>query len=301
MSERKWIGLFDHWQPKANPLTVLAPTCFILTASEIMGRTKSESWLREKIGSVDRAGRYLLSRKSENGLISGAGFYVECPPRNQWDGVTQCYVVKAFRDLAGLHRMVGDPRTAGLWTARAEELGAVFQRTFWRGDHFAEYVHPEHGVVDFHGLSDVNWAAIASGVAAEDQVERVWPLLVRERSLWHGDMPTQLVSMPYGYREWELNEPLPFEKSTGPLYDVAAMGRVWFLEATACLRTGQHDRLRDSVRKVCRMGQRHRWYWYERYHPLQVWDVFPAGPRGYCEYPAILVRVVLGNPDVFSK
>ena len=32
---RKWIGLFEHWQPKANPLSTLAPVCYILTAAEI--------------------------------------------------------------------------------------------------------------------------------------------------------------------------------------------------------------------------------------------------------------------------
>ena len=78
------------------------------------------------------------------------------------------------------------------------------------------------------------------------------------------------------------------------------MGRVWYLEALACLRMGAIERLRESVRKVALMGQRHEWLWYERYHPLQVWDVFPAGPHGYCEYAAILVRIVLGNPDVFA-
>jgi len=34
---------------------------------------------------------------------------------------------------------------------------------------------------------------------------------------------------------------------------------------------------------------------------LHVWDVYPAGPKGYCEYAAILARIVLGNPELFSN
>ena len=49
-------------------------------------------------------------------------------------------------------------------------------------------------------------------------------------------MPTQLVAKPYGYQDWELSEPLPWEVNAGWLYDVAAMGRVWHLEAL-CVRS----------------------------------------------------------------
>lgn len=299
MSARKWIGLFDHWQPKANPLSVLAPVSHILTASEIVQTTQSEEWLSEKLESVESAGRYLLSRRSTNGLISGAGFYVECPPRNQWDGVTQCYCTKAFQLLAEMNARLGKREAADLWTQQGNALAKVFRSIFWQRDHFAEYVHPDHGVVDFHGLSDVNWAAVAFDVATEEQARILWPLMLADKELWHGNMPTQLVSKPFAYRDWELNEPLPFAKETGPLYDVAAMGRVWYLEVLACLKMGEKDRARDSVRKVCLMGKRHNWFWHERYHPLQVWDVFPAGPCGYCEYAAILVRIVLANPELF--
>ncbi len=299
MSSRKWIGLIEHWQPKANPLSVLAPICYIMTASEIVATTQSDAWLAEKLASLEAAGNYLLSRKSGNGLISGAGFYIECPPRHQWDGVTQCFCVQAFRLLSELNTRLGRGQAAALWTQQANTLADVFRGIFWRGDHFAEYVHPDHGVVDLHGLSDVNWAAVAFDVATEAQANTLWPLMLAAKELWHGDMPTQLVSRPFVYRDWEHHEPLSFEKHTGPLYDVAAMGRVWYLEALACLKMGAHDRVRESVRMVCRMGERHDGFWHERYHPLQVCDVYPAGPRGYCEYAAILVRIVLGNPALF--
>lgn len=298
MSTRNWIGLFVHWQIVVNPLSVLAPICYIMTASDILKATQSDTWLSEKLTSIESAGKYLLSRKSTNGFISGAGFYIECPPRNQWDGVTQCYCVGAFRRLADMYARLGKMEMADSWRREANILAERFRSIFWQGDHFAEYVHPEHGVVDLHGLSDVNWASVGFDVATEEQIQALLPLMLAEKAFWHGDMPTQVVSKPLTYRDWELNEPLPF-KVGNPLYDVAAMGRAWYLEALACLKMGMEDRIRDSVHKVCQMGKRHDWLWYERYHPLEVWDVNPAGPKGYCEYAAILLRIVLGNPELF--
>ena len=97
---RSWIGLFEHWQPKANPLSTLGPVCYILTGSEIFDAASSLPWLRERLPSIEAAAKHLLSRKSENGLIAGSGFYLELPPRYAWDGVTQCYVIHAFREVA---------------------------------------------------------------------------------------------------------------------------------------------------------------------------------------------------------
>ena len=98
---RKWIGLFEHWQPNANPLSNLAPVCHILTAAEIFDAAGSRPWLQERLPSVEGAAKHLLSRRSPNGLISGSGFYTEYPPRYAWDGVTQCYTIHAFRELRG--------------------------------------------------------------------------------------------------------------------------------------------------------------------------------------------------------
>jgi len=301
MSERKWIGLYKHWQIIINPLSILAPICYVLTANEIIKKTQSDEWLKEKIESIELAGKYILSRKSSNGFISGAGFYIECPPRNQWDGITQCYGVEAFRNLAEMNKRLGNLESAKSWENEADILADNFRLFFWQRDHFAEYIHPQHGIVDFHGLTDVNWAAVALSVATDEQIRLIWPQMVAEKKLWHGDMPTQLASKPYAYRDWELEEPLPFERTNSPLYDVAAMGRVWYLEALACLKMGENERVYESVKKVCLMGKKHDWFWYERYHPLHVWDVYPAGPKGYCEYAAILARIVLGNPELFSN
>ena len=156
-----------------------------------------------KLAVDRRRGPVVLSRKDANGLVGGAGFYIECPPRDQWDGITQCYAIAALRKLAAMHKRIGDASGAAAWSREAETLARAFDAMFWRGDHFAEYVHPNHGVVDSHGLSDVNFAAIGLGVATDEQANMVWPKLMEEAGFWHGEMPTQLVSRPDAYEPWE--------------------------------------------------------------------------------------------------
>ena len=300
MKPRKWIGLYTHWQTKVNPLSTLGAASYILTAAEIYAAMKSKSWLREKMESIEAAGNYLLSRISPNGLMGGAGFYIESPPRNQWDGVTQCYGIYIFRQLAVMNRALGRSSVAKQWRQHADKLSSHFQYFFWLKDHFAEYVHPEHGVVDAHGLSDVNWAAIGLGVARDRQAKVLWPILTGEPAFWHGNMPTQLVAKPKSYQAWELPEPLPFSYDT-PTRDAAAMGRVWHLEALACRRMKDDRRLRQSVIYVCKAGKQHDWSWYERYPVGKNGSLQHDGTAKYCEYAAVLVRVVLGNPEVFSE
>ncbi|MDB6123568.1 MAG: hypothetical protein JWQ71_2561 [Pedosphaera sp.] len=300
MNLRKWVGLFTHWQMKANPLSVLGATSYILIGSEIFAETKSKTWLTEKIDSLEAAGKYLLSRIAPNGLMSGAGFYIESPPRNQWDGITQCYGIYVFRQLAAMNRVLGRREARSAWLQHADKLSSNFIKTFWQHDHFAEYVHPEHGLVDSHGLSDVNWAAIGLGIATRQQTKILWPILKKETAFWRGNFPTHLVTKPGTYQKWEFAEPLPFAYNSFT-HDVAAMGRVWYLEALACKRMGDHQRLRESAIKVCELGKLHDWRWAERYHAGKDNTVNPAGAYGYCEYAAILVRVVLSNPEAFPE
>ena len=293
---RKWIGLFKHWHPK-DPLGALAPVCYILTAAEIFDVTKSAPWLRQRIASLDAAAKYVLTLKDKNGLIGGAGFYVELPARYKWDGVTQCYAIHAFRELARLFRAVGDATSQSTWSAYADKLTDAFHAAFWREDHFGEYVHPERGLVDLHGLSDVNWAAVAFGVATDRKLELLWPKLLAEKGFWWGDMPTQTVSKPLAYEKWEYEEKWPFGIPS-PLHDVAAMGRTWYLESVACQRMNAHDRLADAARKVSKAAKADG-YWRERYHAKPDGTVESGGAEKYCEYAAVLTRVVLGNRDVF--
>jgi hypothetical protein len=293
---RTWIGLFEHWQPKANPLSVLGPLCYILTAAEIFDATGSVPWLRERLVSVEAAARSVLSRRGNNGLVGGSGFYTELPPRYGCDGVTQCYAIHALRELSRLSAAAGDKAAEAAWSARADELAKTFITVFWREDHFAEYIHTERGLVDLHGLSDVNWAAVAFDIAVDRNLELLWPCLLDEPGFWWGDIPTQTVTKPFTYEKWEYNEPVPLQ--VVPLNDVAAMGRAWYLEATACRRMHAGDRMRESTRRVCRAAKSDG-YWRERYHPQPDGTVTPAGAQKYCEYAAVLVRVVLGNRDVF--
>lgn len=192
---RTWIGLFEHWQSLGYPLSVLGPICYILTAAEIFEATGSVAWLRERLGSLEAAAKYVLSRKTADGLISV-----------------------------------------------------------------------------------------------------LWPLLLKEPGFWRGDMPTQTVTRPFSYERWEINESPPCPAP--PLNDVAAMGRVWYLEATACRRMRASERLVESARKVCRAAKPDG-YWRERYHPKPDGSVSPAGAQKYCEYAAVLVRVVFANQDIF--
>ncbi|MBP6507036.1 MAG: hypothetical protein KA257_05680 [Opitutaceae bacterium] len=301
---RKWVGCFSHWIAGINPLGTLAAVSYLLLGEEIFAATGDKVWLEAKLGSLEAAARYLLSRKSANGLIAGAGFYTEMPPRHQWDGVTQCYVVHAWRKVAALYTVLGCQAEATRWQGEVDTLAARFHEVFWRDDHFAEYVHPARGVVDLHGLSDVNWAAVAHAVATPAQADALWPRMMNEQELWYGGMPTLTVAKPFSYQEWEFfssHEDVGFEVPVGPLYDVAAMGRVWFLEAQACLKRGETGRLREAVVKICQAGLANGGFWHERYHPLQSRKVAVTGPRGYCEYPAVLTRIVLGNPAVFGK
>jgi hypothetical protein len=294
---RKWIGMFEHWQNMGDPLSTLGPVCYILTAAEICDdANRPGGWLQQRIASIDRAAKYLLSRKAKNGLISGSGFYSEQPPRFQYDGVTQCYVIHALRELARIVRLAGyKPESDAIYDGRADELTKSFNSHFWRDDHFGEYIHPEHGLVDSHGLSDTNWAAVAFGIAKEEQLKKLWPRLMEEKGFWLAEMPTQSVTKPFAYEAWEQNfaPPCPVP----PLNDVAAMGRVWYLEALACEGMKANERLVESVRKVCQAAK--DGYWRERYHPQKDGKVTADGAQKYCEYPAVLVRVVLGNRELF--
>ncbi len=293
--KRQWVGLFEHWQTKGFPLSTLGPICYLLTAAEIFDHTGSQPWLRDRLYSIESAAKFLLSFRNPSGLLGGSGFYVEAPPREGCDGVTQCYAVYAFRQLAKLFRAVGDARKQATWERHAHGLAQAFLGAFWRRDHFGEYAHPEHGLVDSHGLSDVNWAAVAFGLAERRQIERLWPRLMAQPDFWAGDVPTQIITKPFTYEPWEYSRSP--DCPGDPLNDVAAMGRVWFLEATACKRMKERNRLVDSVRKVCRAAN--DGYWRERYHLKPDRSVSTDGSRKYCEYPAILARVVFANQTIF--
>jgi hypothetical protein len=129
---RKWIGSFSHWIAGINPLGTLAAVSYVLLGGEIFTATGDVAWLADKFDSLEKAAGYLLSRRSENGLIAGAGFYTEMPPRHQWDGVAQCYVVHVFNTCAQLAAALGKKETAERWRQESGRLAARFREVSGR-------------------------------------------------------------------------------------------------------------------------------------------------------------------------
>ncbi len=234
--------------------------------------------------SINLAADFLASLITPQGYVGGAGHYVERPSRIEYDGVTQCHAVDAFRRVSSLNRHAGNTKAAQRYQELAEKVAAQFRRNFWVGDHFAEYIHPERGLIANHGLTDVDWSALATDVASPEQQAILWPQLKDEKRFYYGGMPTGIATRPEAYEDWE------FYRSDR--HDLAAMGRVWYVECWARTRMGDGDGILDSLRRVSEVGRENDYYWRERYHPDGKGGYTGAGARKYCEYPANLIRIV---------
>ena len=117
-------------------------------------------------------------------------------------------------------------------------------------------------------------------------------------------MPTLPVTKPFSYEKWECDtlrwldfKVVPMDPSR--MDDCASMGRTWYLDAMASLVMGDKERLLKSTRLVCAAGVRDNGYWRERYLPQPDGTIRPAKAEKYCEYPAVLSRIVLGNRELF--
>jgi hypothetical protein len=280
-------GFYTHWVP-GDPLRALGSTTYIQNADLIFRFTQDHVWLKTALPSVNLAGEFLASLTTADGLVQGGGYYLEMPSRLEFDGVAQCHAADAFRRLAALNRQDGNARLARRYDSFARRIARTFRHRFWTGDHFAEYIHPQRGAIDSHGLTDTNWAALATGVAGSGHQKRLWPQLRQDPGFRYGGMPTGIATRPERYEDWEFTLP---EKFSGPngRHDVAAMGRVWYLEAWARARQGDADGVVETLRQVSQSGRDHGYLWRERYYPP---DGQPAGPNTYCEYPANLIRIV---------
>jgi len=91
-----------------------------------------------QLSSVESAARFLVALRQDSGLIGGSGFYIDAPPREGCDGITQGYAVHAVRQLAKLFRGAEEPTKAVEWVAQADRLAKAFTEAFWREDHFGE-------------------------------------------------------------------------------------------------------------------------------------------------------------------
>ena len=63
----------------------------------------------------------------------------------------------------------------------ADRVRHYFVTQFWAGDHFAEFWNPEHGFISNHGITDTDWAAIATGFEKTKIIEGVATRVVEER------------------------------------------------------------------------------------------------------------------------
>ena len=141
----------------------------------------------------------LVLRVEESGAVKGGGYYVERPPRLDEDGVTQPHAMDAFRRAAALNRVAGDKASARRFDGLAQRIRANFVTRWWRKDRFAEYMSPEHGAIDGHGLTDTDWAAMAFGAADREQEAALWPRLRSETRFYYGGMPTGIATEPEKY------------------------------------------------------------------------------------------------------
>jgi hypothetical protein len=276
-------GLYEHWVP-GNPLRTLAGTTYIQNADAIYRHTLDRQWLFDQLPSVNLAADDLASLTTDEGTIQGAGYYIERPARVESDGVAQCFAVETLKRLAGLNMISGDSVRADRYRRLAERIRQHFVTRFWAHDHFAEYLHPQRGLITTHGLTDVDWTAIATDVATAEQQAVLWPQLMDEERFHYGGMPTGISTQPGSYEDWEF--------TVSDRHDLAAMGRVWYVEAWARARMADARGLLEGIRKVIQVGRENGYSWHERYHPDGKGGVRAAGPDTYCEYPANLIRIV---------
>jgi len=163
-------------------------------------------------------------------------------------------------------------------------LTAAFRTKFWAGDHCVEYIHPDRGAISHHGLTDVDWAAVATGVASAEQIAILWPQLKNNPDFLYNGIPTGIATKPETYADWEMQN---IDR-----HDLAAMGRVWYLECWARARMGDRDGILRSLRRVAEVGRANNWAWWERYYSEKTGDLAKYHFNWYCEYPANLIRIV---------
>lgn len=276
-------GIYRHWFP-GNPLFALPNTTLFQVADVTFRHTADKVWLAAQRPVLRAAADWLMQQVNADGLVPGGAYYLERPSRLDHDGVAQCYVAHALR-LAS--RLLEDSACGAL----ADRMTASFRERFWAGDHCVEYIHPEHGAISHHGFTDVDWAAIATDMASPEQVALLWPKLRDQPDFVYEGIPTGIATKPETYEHWEMQ--------FLDRHDLAAMGRVWYLEAWARAKMGDTEGILNSLRLVARKGRANGWSWHERYYSERTGDLCSYRINTYCEYPANFIRIVhrfvLGN------
>jgi hypothetical protein len=276
-------GLYVHWMP-GNPLYCLANVTFLQMAAAIDDHLHNDAWLVQQAEVLTLATQWLLDQVTVDGLMPGGGLYLERPTRLDYDGVAQCLTARTLQVAAPLLRRTGNETLAGLSLEVAEKMTSCFREQFWMGDHCVEYIHPEHGPISHHGLTDVDWAALATGMASDEQVAILWPQLRAATEFIYNGIPTGISTRPETYEDWEVQH---LDR-----HDLSAMGRVWYLECWARSRMGDREGIINSLRRVAEIGRNNNWSWRERYYSEHTGDLAAYNIENYCEYPANLIRIV---------
>lgn len=269
-------GIYQHWFP-GNPLFALANSTFIQLADAIYRHTGDGAWLAAQRAHLRPVTDWLVQQVSASGLVPGGAFYLERPSRLDHDGVTQCYVTHTLRLAA---RLLHDSALVAV----ADRITTAFRAQFWAGDHCVEYIHPERGAIAHHGFTDVDWAAIATRMLTPEQTAILWPRLRAQPDFLYDGIPTGIATRPETYENWEMQN---LDR-----HDLAAMGRVWYLEAWARAVMGDRAGLLASLRQVARVGRANNWSWRERYYSARTGDLGSYHINTYCEYPANFIRIV---------
>lgn len=269
-------GIYKHWFP-GNPLFALANTTVIQMADAIHRHTGDDAWLAAQRAYLHPVTAWLMQQVPASGLVPGGGFYLERPSRLDHDGVTQCYVAHSLRTAA---RLLNDPAPAAV----ADRIAAAFHQNFWAGDHCVEYINPQHGPISSHGFTDVDWAAIATGLLSPERIAIVWPKIRAHPDFLYDGIPTGIATLPETYENWEMQN---LDR-----HDLAAMGRVWYLEAWARSVMGDREGLLASLRAVAAVGRANNWSWRERYYSQRTGNLGSYHINTYCEYPANFIRIV---------
>ncbi len=195
-------GLYRHWVP-GDPLRALAGPTYIQNADVIFRYSQDREWLLKEMSSINLTADYLASLVTGEGAVKGAGYYVERPTRVEYDGVAQCHVADAFHRVSELNAIAGNSLAAKKYQELANRIETFFRTRFWMKDHFAEYIHPERGVIANHGLTDIDWSSIAMGMANAEQKKILWPRLKDEKRFYYNGMPTGISTMRLTYEKWE--------------------------------------------------------------------------------------------------
>ncbi len=275
-------AVYEHWVP-GNPLYTLANVTALRLADRIHRHGQDMNWLYSQSDYLARIARWLLRQVDDNGLIRGAGFYLERPLRNRYDGVNQCYSAATLREAAELFAILGRDALADACRDSGNAIAEAFRKHFWQGTQFAEYLNPEHGAIVAHGLTDSDWAAVALHIATPEQIEQLWPRLPGNPAFCYDGMPGGIAEHPDRYADWEVQG---IDR-----HDVAAMGRVWMLQAMAAYRQGDGEELLRNLRQVAERGARDHYRYMERYFSEKTGFCGAYKIATYCEYPANFIRI----------